>query len=178
MERVGYFDDIVPSLACILTKQQGVRGGKYLLKTPGNAISETPNFKMSLDPLALENLCLWCEFQSNLLFLIQPTTYLNKNIWQLCTEKQKITTNPSPWQNLPLRAWAEDAVMHGSILLVTITPPPTPGQPRDKSSPLGLGVGNLLIYCCKRSCNGSGGGANKKISSLWFCEVCIISCTV
>ena len=170
MERVGYFDDIVPSLACILTKQQGVRGGKYLLKTPGNAISETPNFKMSLDPLALENLCLWCEFQSNLLFLIQPTTYLNKNIWQLCTEKQKITTNPSPWQNLPLRAWAEDAVMHGSILLVTTSP---------ALWAWGWGIyWFIVVRGPVMGVEGGGVGQIKKISSLWFCEVCIISCTV
>ena len=43
---------------------------KYLLKTPGNGISETLNFKMSLDASALKNLCLWCEFQSQLLFII------------------------------------------------------------------------------------------------------------
>ena len=70
MERLGYFDGIVPSLACILTKQYGVRGGKYPLKTPGNSISETLNFTMSLDASALKNLCLWCEFQSHLLFII------------------------------------------------------------------------------------------------------------
>ena len=45
MERLGHFDGIVPSLACILTKQHGVRGGKYLMKTPGNAISDDLNFK-------------------------------------------------------------------------------------------------------------------------------------
>ena len=38
----------VPSLACILMKQHGVCGGKYLLKTRRDAISETLNFKMSL----------------------------------------------------------------------------------------------------------------------------------
>ena len=96
MERVGYFDDNVPSLACILIKQQGVRGGKCLLKTPGNAISETPNFKMSLDPSALENLCLWCEFQSNLLFLIQPTTYLNKNFVTPLHRVEKNHDEPQP----------------------------------------------------------------------------------
>ena len=31
--RLGYFDGIVASLARILTKQHGARGGKYLLKT-------------------------------------------------------------------------------------------------------------------------------------------------
>ena len=33
----------------------GVRSGKYLLKSPGNAISKTLNFKMSLDAWALQN---------------------------------------------------------------------------------------------------------------------------
>ena len=70
LERLGHFDGIVPSLACILMKQRGIRGGKYLLKTPGNAISEALNFKMSLDVSALKNLCLWWEFQSRLLFII------------------------------------------------------------------------------------------------------------
>ena len=69
--RLGSFDGIVPSLACILTKQYGVRGGKYSLKTSGNSISETLNFTMSLAALALKNLCLWCEFQSRLLFIIR-----------------------------------------------------------------------------------------------------------
>ena len=70
MECLGHFDSIVPSLACILTKQNGVRSGKHLLKTPANAISETLTFKMSLDASALKNLRLWCEFQSRLLFII------------------------------------------------------------------------------------------------------------
>ena len=49
----------VPSLTRILTKQHDIRsGGEYLLKTPENAISETLNFKMSLDATALKNLCL------------------------------------------------------------------------------------------------------------------------
>ena len=52
-------DSIVPSLARILTKQHGIRGGgEYLLKTPENVISETLNFKMSLDATALKNLHL------------------------------------------------------------------------------------------------------------------------
>ena len=60
---LGHFDSlfgaIVPSLARILTKQHGIRGGgEYLLKTLENAISETLNFKMSLDATALKNLCL------------------------------------------------------------------------------------------------------------------------
>ena len=36
-----HFNSIVPSLACILAKQHIFRCGKYLLKTPGNAIPET-----------------------------------------------------------------------------------------------------------------------------------------
>ena len=77
VECLGHFEGIVPSLVCILTKQHGVHGGKYLLKTPGNTISETLNFKMSLDALALKNLYLWCEFQSRLIFII---SLLLKNI--------------------------------------------------------------------------------------------------
>ena len=41
-------------------------------------------------------------------------------------------------------------IMHGSILPVTIPPP---GNPRDKSSPSGPGVGN----CLKRFCPGGRG---------------------
>ena len=70
LERLGHFDGIVPSLLCILTKQHGICSGKCLLKTPGNAISATLYFKMSLAALALKNLFLWCEFQSRLLFII------------------------------------------------------------------------------------------------------------
>ena len=33
VERLGHFDGILSSLACILTKQHGFRSGKYLLKT-------------------------------------------------------------------------------------------------------------------------------------------------
>ena len=91
--RLGSFDGIVPSLACILTKQYGVRGGKYSLKTPGNSISETLNFTMSLAALALKNLCLWCEFQSRLLFIIRlllkklfdsPDSWAKKCIYSKC----------------------------------------------------------------------------------------------
>ena len=41
MECLWHFDGIVPSVASILTKQYSIRGGKYLFKTPENAISET-----------------------------------------------------------------------------------------------------------------------------------------
>ena len=61
VERLGHFNGIILSLACILTKQHGVRVEKFLLKSPGNAISETLNFKMSLDASVLKNLYLWCS---------------------------------------------------------------------------------------------------------------------
>ena len=51
-------------------KKYGVCNGKYLLKIPGNVISETLNFNMSLDDSALRNLCLVCLLQSRLLFII------------------------------------------------------------------------------------------------------------
>ena len=70
VECLGHFDSIVTSLASILTKQHGIRIGKYLLKPLGNDISKTLNFKISLDASALKNLCLWCKFQSCLLFII------------------------------------------------------------------------------------------------------------
>ena len=46
VECLRHFDGILPSFGCILMKKHGVRGGKYLLKTPGKTISETLNFKM------------------------------------------------------------------------------------------------------------------------------------
>ena len=53
-------------------------------------------------------------------------------------------------------------IMHGSILRVTIPPP---GNPGDKSSPSGPGVGN----CLKRSCpGGRGAGQIKKKNFLLF----------
>ena len=70
VEHLRHFDGIVPSVVSILTKQHGVHRGRYFLKIPGNAISETLNFNMFLDASALKNLCLWCEFQSRLLFII------------------------------------------------------------------------------------------------------------
>ena len=69
-ECLGHFDGIVPSLACILMKKYGVCNEKYLLKIPGNVISETLNFNMSLDDSALRNLCLVCLLQSCLLFIM------------------------------------------------------------------------------------------------------------
>ena len=62
MECLGHFDGIAPSLACILTKQHGVRGGKYLMKNPGNAISEDLNFTTSLE---------WCLGHQELVPLVR-----------------------------------------------------------------------------------------------------------
>ena len=97
VERLGHFDGIASSLACIPTKQHGVRGGKYLLNTPGDAISETLNFKMSLDASALKNVRLWCEFQSRLLFII---SLLLKN-FLTALRTVKVTLNIRSIRQLP-----------------------------------------------------------------------------
>ena len=52
-------------------------------------------------------------------------------------------------------------IMHGSILPVTI---PSPGNPGDKSSPSGPGVGN----CLKRSCPGGRGAGQIENNFLLF----------
>ena len=51
--------------------------------------------------------------------------------------------------------------MHGSILPVTIPPP---GNPRDKSSPSGPGVGN----CLKRFCPGGRGAGQIENNFTFF----------
>ena len=85
VECPGHCDGIAPCLACIVTKQHGRPAGKYLLKTPGNAISETLNFNMSLDVSALKNLCLWCEFLSHLKFIISlPQCYGHALLFMIC----------------------------------------------------------------------------------------------
>ena len=81
-------------------KKYGVRDGKYLLKTPGNVISETLNFKMSLDASALRNLCLWCEFQSCLPFIISLLlenflTALPHSLNNIITENQTVSCSRS-----------------------------------------------------------------------------------
>ena len=68
LERASY--DLSKRLNQVMSWNDGVCDGKSLLKTSGNAISETLNFKMSLGASSLKNLCLWCEFQSCLLFII------------------------------------------------------------------------------------------------------------
>ena len=45
VKRLGHFDCIVLSLVCILMKQRGVHGGKYLLKTLRSGIFWTLNLK-------------------------------------------------------------------------------------------------------------------------------------
>ena len=67
-----WINGVVPSLmcTCILMKQHGVRSGKYLLKPLEMPFLRLQNFHMSLDATALKNLCLWCEFQNCLLFII------------------------------------------------------------------------------------------------------------
>ena len=77
--------DILTALFPVL---RGVCDGKYLLKIPGNGISETLNFKMSLDASALRNLCLLCVFQSCLLFII---SLLLKNV---------LTAQPHSFNNI------------------------------------------------------------------------------
>ena len=59
VECSGHLEDIVPSLACILMKHGGMEMPFLRL-----------NFKMFLGTSVLKNLCLWCEFQSCLLFII------------------------------------------------------------------------------------------------------------
>ena len=57
MERLGYVSTAlfpVLRLVCNWTKQHGVHGRKYLLRSPENAISETLIFKMSQDAPALK----------------------------------------------------------------------------------------------------------------------------
>ena len=71
MKYLGHFDGTVPSLACIQTKQHGVCGGKIPLENPWKWPFSDFNFQnVPLDASALKNLCLWCEFQSRLLFII------------------------------------------------------------------------------------------------------------
>ena len=86
VERLGHFNGIILSLTCILTKQLGLRGGKFLLKSTGNAISKT---LMSLDASDLKNLCHWCEFQSHLLYIISLLlkTFLIALLFRSCSFK-------------------------------------------------------------------------------------------
>ena len=84
---------------------------KISLETPGNTISKTPNFKMSLDASTLKNLYLWCEFQSCLLFII---SLLIKNFLTaliITVEFLSWVTDIHPRENIPSgREWGEMAV--------------------------------------------------------------------
>ena len=70
----------VPSLVCILMKQHGIHSGKYLLKTPRNAISETLNFKIPLVPLP-SRICAF-TVSSKATYYSLLACYL-KRFWQL-----------------------------------------------------------------------------------------------
>ena len=75
MECLGHFDSIVPSLARILTKQHGVRSGKYSvpLENLKKGHFQDSNFQTvprHIVKRPFKNLCLWCEFQSCVRFII------------------------------------------------------------------------------------------------------------
>ena len=74
VECLGHFNGM-----CILTKPDGIHSGKYILKTPGDAISETLNFKMSKMPQPSRT----CAFgtSSKAAFYSLSTCYL-KTFWQ------------------------------------------------------------------------------------------------
>ena len=98
MECLGHFDSIVPSLACIPTKQW-LPGVKYLLKTPGNMISETRISKCRYTPiLSPKELPLVRPFQSHLLFII---SLLLKNFLTALIHQRVIWTTSL----LPTSAW-------------------------------------------------------------------------
>ena len=63
--RLGHFDGIVPSLLFILTKQ-------IPCENPWKRHFQDSNFQNVpiIDGSALKHLCLWCKFQSHLLFII------------------------------------------------------------------------------------------------------------
>ena len=60
------------------------------------------------------------------------------------------------------------------VVQFDLLPSPRVRNPRVKSSFSGLGWGN----CLKRSCLGGRGWGKSKITSLWFCEVRVVSCAV
>ena len=97
--------------------------------TPGNAISKTLNFKMSLDALVLKNLCLWCEFRSRLLFII---SLLHKNVLTtlltaLISEIVKIdvcSLTPPCHPNQKLHSWVNTPESWGLQVSNIPLPPP------------------------------------------------------
>ena len=73
---------------------------KIPLENPWKRDFETLNFKMSLDASALRNLCLWCEFQSCLLFIISLLlenflTALPHSLNNIITENQTVSCSRS-----------------------------------------------------------------------------------
>ena len=109
--------------------------------TPGNAISKTLNFKMSLDALVLKNLCLWCEFQSRLLFIISLLlkNFLTALLTALISKKVKIdvcSLTPPYHPNTKLHSWVNTSESWG--LQASNIPLPTP--------PLPLSI-YLFIFC-------------------------------
>ena len=96
--------------------------------TPGNAISETLNFKMSLDALVLKNLCLWCEFQSRLLFIISLLlkNFLTALLTALISQIVKIDVLTLPYQhNQKLHSWVNTSESWGlQASNVPLSPPP------------------------------------------------------
>ena len=70
VECLRYFDGIACSQSYVNSDETTSWHPWWKNKTPGNAISKTLNFKMSLDASVLMNLFLWYKFQSCLLFII------------------------------------------------------------------------------------------------------------
>ena len=83
--------------------------------TPGNAISETLNFKMFLDALVLKNLCLWCEFQSRLLFIISLLlkNFLTALLTALISQIVNSSLTPPYQPNQKLHSWVNTSELWG-----------------------------------------------------------------
>ena len=67
--------------------------------------------KMSLDALALKNLCLWCEFQSCLLFII---SLLLKNIFTALHFRWSLVGGSTVLSNSPYNRKADLKIHHSS----------------------------------------------------------------
>ena len=86
--------------------------------TPGNAISKTLNFKMSLDASVLNNLCLWYKFQSRLLFIISLLlkNFLTALLTALISKKVKIdvcSLTPPYHPNQKVHSWVNTSESWG-----------------------------------------------------------------
>ena len=62
------------------------------LETSGKAISKTLNFKLFLGTSALKNLCIWCEFQSRVLFIISVVL---RNFLKVLYQERSLTFKTS-----------------------------------------------------------------------------------